>query len=65
MASRKKVVESAPELPDFVVAYNTGSSVTQVAALLGVAVKTARKRLVEGGATIRPVGRPRKDRVLA
>lgn len=54
MAARK------PKKPDYVVAYENGASVVQIASMLHVAIKTARNTLVSQGVTIRPVGRPRK-----
>lgn len=46
--------------PNFVIAYEAGASVTEVASLLHCAVATARKKLVDAGVVIRGRGRPRK-----
>lgn len=54
-----------PVKPEFVVAYEKGASVVEVASILHVSVKKARTALIDAGVTIRPVGRPRKVLVSA
>ena len=48
------------ELQKAVRTYEKGESLKTVSAMLSVSLSTARKHLVEAGATIRPRGRPRK-----
>lgn len=54
-----------PVKPEFVAAYENGASIAVVAGILHTSVKTARTQLVDAGAVIRKVGRPRKVAVSA